>query len=673
MPTMLEGALKWAAAGIPVFPCASNKRPMTPNGLYDASTDPAVVERMFKLAGDDCMIGARMGSEAGLFACDFDIYKSGEAGESARRFMAELLAKGLLPESQKHKTMSGGLHVIFSSEHSWPNCVPVDGVEVKGEGGYIILPPSRGYSVEDGGGFAEAPTALIELLVKAKRQYTDRTTGQHQEDIIAANSFHEAATSIAAKMFRQGRTAAEVMDAISDALQGSVAKSPHHPRHDRWRSLATDESGELSRIINSARSKYDTKSKTADAKAAVEESVAERLNNAAKGIFAPPPTEQTSPNEGKQASPDDYAGAWPFEGEGYFAHDHIDIKSQKFVMYPLYAENESVVMAADPKAGKTAISLKMAFAIAIGQDLGGMKVTEPRGVLYFSLEGTRAVKLRIEAEKRHRIALGETLPDDIPLFVVERHMNFMQKQDEVVAKIVAADRWFFNKTGRQLGLIAIDTLTKAMPGSDQNSVDDTSKLFSIISEVRNHGVTATIVFIHHTGKDGKTRGSSNIEAEVDVVLKVRKNDDGTSVMYVHMARSIDDDTTYLFRLQSFDLDVTDQGIMQKAPVVIMEKQQQSAHGEVSENASRAMKLKPFMLAILALGVGTHGIGKVLEKFKAEGIINGRVRKTALKEPLDMIFDRSDSVSYSGHIVTAVKDADGYKELIVSAGLIPEET
>ena len=43
-PTMFEAALQYARSGIPVFPCNPlDKKPLTPNGFYDATTDEAQI------------------------------------------------------------------------------------------------------------------------------------------------------------------------------------------------------------------------------------------------------------------------------------------------------------------------------------------------------------------------------------------------------------------------------------------------------------------------------------------------------------------------------------------------------------------------------------------------------------------------------------------------------
>lgn len=659
MRELTREALRWAEDGVPVFPCGANKAPLTQNGFYDATTDPTQVEFLFENAPADCKIGGRMGEASGLFAIDLDIYKPGSDGEAAQRYMAQLIADGVLPDTQRHRTMNGGLHLIYESKHGYPNCKPSPGVEVKGEGGYIILPPSEGYFVEDGEGFRAAPKALIDVLQTAKREYSDRTIQQHEAAIRAARDFHDSLTSIAAKMFARGDKANAVLDKLLSALDASVAKSPNHPRHERWAALVEDRGGELSRIVNSGSDKYSSSAKSDSARDSFSAEDIERAKRTAEAAgFVPSPNEGEQPEE---PSPEDYDGEWPFEGEGYFASDEISVTDQRFNLYPIYAENESVVIAAAPKSGKTAISLKLAVQVAAGRSLGPFEVKEPRGVLYFALEGTRAIKLRLEAEKRRAQENGDQLPDNMPLFVVERPTNFVSEKSANAAKVVAAARYFEETMGVPLGVVVIDTLTKAMPGADQNSVDDTSALFEFTTLLRSYGVGATVVYVHHTGKDGRTRGSSNIEAEVDVVLKMRQENDLTQ-MYVHMARSIDDNRVYNFKLDSYPLDVTDQGIQLSAPVVTLDEGNSVANAGMDAKHA-AEKAKAFS-AIIAMGVGKHPIAAVVLQLKEKRILGARTRSAKIKELLDFLFSTSYEQRFGGFTIIANKPTSEYESITV---------
>lgn len=239
---------------MPVFPVGSNKAPLTPNGHKDASTDPETVRKLF--AGSPWGIGGAMGRESGLFAIDSDHYKPGEAGLAAAAFIKDLEIDGLLPETRAHKTQSGGRHYLLRSDTDWPNCKPCKGAEVKGEGGYVVLPPSPGYEVEHES-IANAPAGLIDLLNAKKATASMTPNSALKAAIMAGDDFHDSLTLVAARRAAEGASPEKVQSELLEVLNASVAASERHPRHGRWKSLVEDKSKELSRIVFSAESKFN--------------------------------------------------------------------------------------------------------------------------------------------------------------------------------------------------------------------------------------------------------------------------------------------------------------------------------------------------------------------------------------------------------------------------------
>ncbi len=184
---ILEHALAYAARGWPVFPCnpaplkGVGKRPMTPKGFKDATTDERQI-RTWWSRWPDSLIGVPMGRRTGVFAIDPDVPDApGEPdGLSAWRRLLENHGEMF---THAHNTPSGGLHLLFR----WDETRPVSnkegklkgsGINVRGEGGYIIVPPSRladGRSYEiaeplDYFRFEDGPAWLYSLILPAEEQ-----------------------------------------------------------------------------------------------------------------------------------------------------------------------------------------------------------------------------------------------------------------------------------------------------------------------------------------------------------------------------------------------------------------------------------------------------------------------------------------------------------------------
>lgn len=582
MPTGAElGAIaweQWGSKGLPVFPCNNEKRPLCKWGK-DASTEKEEILSLFARYGSRAQfIGGVMGEKAGLFALDFDTYKTPKAAQ----FKAVLSASGLLPDTRLHTTKSGGQHYIFFCPENMAiprNSLPAKGVEVRGEGGYIILPPSKGYKVVSDK-TAVAPEGLIKRLNKAREDFNKSSVAALKRKIIEGEVFHEAALLLAAKLSSAGRDPADVREALYSAFNASVASDPNHARHDRWKAIMEGKDNELGRVLGSAYTKYNPK-KVDDNVASVAPIVKKRNRDVTGNLFSAKfDHDDDDPAPATSVDPD----AFPFD-KSYNAGSVDDQDDKGFLVYPLIMESDVLVLSAPPKAGKTLVAMTLALHMAAGLPLGDLTPVDDNGnvaqlpVIYFALEGQGAIRKRVKAWLTWQQSQGLNLSfDDIRLYVVEQSINLAKPEDqqEVVDKIVLANEWFKNKGWGPIGMVVFDTLTKAMPGKDQNSVEDTSSVFHTIDMMRGVNVDCAAMFIHHNNKQGKgPRGSSNIMAEPDTILSVDKVDpivlDGTKYdcygLEVFMARAVDDTQVYKMKAEAVEIGVNQQGIMQVAPVL----------------------------------------------------------------------------------------------------------
>jgi putative DNA primase/helicase len=173
---MRDFALDYARRGFAVFPCKpANKAPYTAAGLKDATTDELTVQRWWQ-QWPQAMIGVRMGASSGVWAIDPDAPKE-PGGADGRKAWAELLHKHGAVHTHTHITPGGGQHLLFKWNPDKPvtnsgGALKGTGIDVRGEGGYIIAPPSRradgkAYTIAeplDFFAFADAPAWLYELI-----------------------------------------------------------------------------------------------------------------------------------------------------------------------------------------------------------------------------------------------------------------------------------------------------------------------------------------------------------------------------------------------------------------------------------------------------------------------------------------------------------------------------
>lgn len=147
-PTMLDAALVYTARDIAVFPlhwwtgdgcsCGKSdcknpgKHPLTSHGFKDATTDEARIREWWS-QWPQANIGVPTGAVNG-----FDVIDPDTEGIVAW----ESMDAGLVPQV---RTGSGGLHVYVQHVEGVTNSQGklASGIDVRGEGGYVVVPPSN--------------------------------------------------------------------------------------------------------------------------------------------------------------------------------------------------------------------------------------------------------------------------------------------------------------------------------------------------------------------------------------------------------------------------------------------------------------------------------------------------------------------------------------------------
>src|SRR5262249_23990174 len=180
MVNLLAAALDQASHGVPVFPVdPANKHPLTPHGFKDATADVQQIYAWWTWR-PDAMIGMPTGPRAWVWVLDIDV--DVPKGVDGRPAMARLeTTYGSLPPTLTSKTPRGGEHRFFQwvggIKSSCSKLGP--GLDVRGRGGYVVLPPS----VRADGtpyrwlGEADHPVAAPQWLIDKARGAPERRPG----------------------------------------------------------------------------------------------------------------------------------------------------------------------------------------------------------------------------------------------------------------------------------------------------------------------------------------------------------------------------------------------------------------------------------------------------------------------------------------------------------------
>ena len=222
---MLNEAKTYMEMGWAVFP-VKGKIPTTENGVLDATADPAEAVGWFNGGG----IGLATGKPSGVWAVDLD---SEDAVVLFRKMKEENDDES---ETVVSKTRRG-YHILFQM----PDDVDVrnsagmlgEGIDVRGTGGYIIVPPSPH---PDGGsyrwarspfdvGVAPAPEWLIAKLTPKKRELSSPVG-----NAIAEGRRNATLASLAGSLRRRGASLESIYAALS--AENEVKCHPPLPENE---------------------------------------------------------------------------------------------------------------------------------------------------------------------------------------------------------------------------------------------------------------------------------------------------------------------------------------------------------------------------------------------------------------------------------------------------------
>jgi len=197
-------ALDLARAGLPVFPCGPDKRPLV-KWKEAATADPATVAGWWR-QHPAALVGLPTGARSGVYAADCDIDR--ETGETVGEASLAALGCGVLltdPAQPRVRTASGGRHLLFAHPgEGFGNTASKLGpkLDTRGDGGFIIAAGSTGpagrYTAEtaiDWHALPPLPDALRRALAAPERReepgFDFEAGARHAEGNEGAQRFRE--------------------------------------------------------------------------------------------------------------------------------------------------------------------------------------------------------------------------------------------------------------------------------------------------------------------------------------------------------------------------------------------------------------------------------------------------------------------------------------------------
>jgi hypothetical protein len=198
--------------------------------------------------------------------------------------------------------------------------------------------------------------------------------------------------------------------------------------------------------------------------------------------------------------------------------DIMRLPNPEYLVDGLVIDNGLGIVFGAPGCGKTFVQLGMALSIAYGlPQWWGRDIKKHGPVVYISSEGSSDMKFRIGAWKNE----ARINHNDAPFFLVRQGLNFMSSAD--VNKLLKGVAWVAKKQGVSPALVVIDTVSRVIPGVDENLQKDMTLFIKACDMVREAFGT-TVIGVHHTSRAGNLRGSTVFDGAADFLLAVEREE-----------------------------------------------------------------------------------------------------------------------------------------------------
>jgi hypothetical protein len=502
-----------ARLGYPVFPCKADKRPLDKGGFHTATPDQKTILAAFK-RDNAALIGVPTGVPSGLIVVDVDI----RAEYSGMDWLDE--NREALPETRTHKTQSGGLHLVFQK----PDGVSIRnsagkvavGVDVRGEGGYVIFPPSPGYSVADDSPPAPMPIWLIRACCTpepeqppAAPRESVQSGGSTKYGLAALENESNAVRN--ASFGKQELTLNQAALKIGALIAGGQLVE----------SVATSE------LIAAGNSLGTEPGKRPWTASEIEEKVKRGI---ADGKGTPrAPKEWTN---GHTRHPEPEPEPIPHEAEApkeepsftgeeqppltvvYFDEIFPKLGVADFVEGLLIEAAMSVIYG-QSNSGKTFFMSDLALHVAAAKPWCGRDIAQG-AVIWLAMEGAYGISNRIAAWREDKGLDAYSLP----FAVIPTALNLLNPEADT-ENLIKTIRIVAAKLKLPVKLVVVDTLSRAIAGGNENSPEDMGALVTNGTKIQQ-ATGAHVAWIHHSGKDEAkgARGHSLLRAASDTEIEI---------------------------------------------------------------------------------------------------------------------------------------------------------
>jgi len=231
----------------------------------------------------------------------------------------------------------------------------------------------------------------------------------------------------------------------------------------------------------------------------------------------------------------------------------LRLPPKEFLIRGVLGKGDQAALVGGSKQGKTLVVLDMAAALVRGDPhlfANRFHIVAPIRVVYATGEGQSGIPNRFVAlQHKHEFTEEQWARfiycDNVP--------NLFRTDSPKRAELFASEfQNAYGEDGLRGGLLIIDTYARAISGGNENSAQDTTIVQDTLGEMQRQFGCTILVLLHTPHTAERIRGSTNIQASFDSVLKVRE-ENGVRLFGPDVSKDCDDfdDVAYAIRAHTF--------------------------------------------------------------------------------------------------------------------------
>lgn len=491
-------------------------------------------------------------ASGGIFIVDLDIHAKSEAASWWDYILSCEQRAGEL-ETARQTTGGGGKQLLFRAPAGWspPTAKTPIGVDIRGEGGFAVLPPSRHASGQTYSwdadlapwevGIAVAPAWLCAEIDALINQYGGHRGAAAGVSIAHGPTVRTATPAQSMNAFGaliDGRedymTRLVWARVVDERRQCPIKPGPKDVDQMAETLFVVYERNVRSRLADPSRSNEELLEAEGRGKTLLRQKMhaafAQWEGKVALHAEAGPPEKPQGYESPSPSEPVTETIRFdPETGEIFSepAAPELEVlrlgeirrlPDPDYLVDGLVIEQGLGIVYGAPGCGKTFVQLGMALSIAYGlPQWWGRDIKKHGPVVYISSEGSSDLKFRIGAWENE----AKIRDDNAPFFLIRQSLNFMSSAD--VNKLLKAVAWVAKDQGTNPVLVVVDTVSRVIPGVDENLQKDMTLFIKACDMVRE-AFSTTVIGVHHTSRAGNLRGSTVFDGAADFLLAVEREE-----------------------------------------------------------------------------------------------------------------------------------------------------